>query len=297
MKKIPVVIFCYNRPDKIKKLLRCIKNNRDYKNYKYFFFCDGPKSDQDKKKCDEVLKIVKNFRIKNKNIIKNKINFGLSQNVIKGISKVFQTNKYAIILEDDLYISRNTLKFLSSMLIKYKNHNGIGSISAYSYLHNFDKIENNLYLVQRHCSWGWATWKNVWDNINWNNYRINKKNFSNGGFDLWLLLEGQKKNLINSWAIRFNLYCHNNNLKCIMPRFSFINNLGFDENGTHTKKNFFRKNILNIKRININHLMKQKPYESNIISKKIKFMHKPSIKLIIKLVLNFFQSNIENTKI
>ena len=288
MKKIPIVIFSYNRPDKIKKLLGCIKKNQDYKNYNYFFFFDGPKTNQDIKKCNDVLKIIKNFKIKNKQIKKNIFNIGLSQNVIQGLSKVFQTNKYAIILEDDLFISSNTLAFLSSMLIKYKNRNDIGSISAYSYIHNFDKIENNLYLVSRHCSWGWATWKNIWENINWNNYKIKKENFSNGGFDLRLLLEGQKKNLINSWAIRFNLHCHNNNLKCIMPRFSFVNNLGFDENGTHTKKNFFRQNILNLKKINVKRLIKIKPYENNFISKKIKFMHKPSIKLIAKLILKFF---------
>ena len=183
MKKIPVAIFCYNRPDKTESLLKEIERNQDYKDYNYYFFCDGPKYKQDNKKCDEVLKIVKNFKIKSKRIKKNKINLGLSKNIIGGISFVFKTNNYAIILEDDLSISRNTLKFLSTMLLKYKNDKNVGSISAYSYIHNFNKIKNKLYLIPRHCSWGWATWKKVWVKIRWNNYEIKKKNFSNGGYE------------------------------------------------------------------------------------------------------------------
>ena len=288
MKKIPVAIFCYNRPDKTKNLLREIERNQDYKNYKYYFFCDGPKYKEDIKKCDEVLKIVKKFKIKFKSKKKNKINFGLSKNIIGGISFVFKTNNYAIILEDDLLISRNTLKFLSTMLLKYESNKNIGSISAYSYIHNFDQIKNRLYLISRHCSWGWATWKNVWMKIKWNNYEIKKKDFSRGGYDLGLLLEGQKKKLINSWAIRFNLFCHNNNLKCIMPRYSFVNNLGFDDSGTHTKKSYFRKNVLKLKKINLKTLVNQKPSENEIISNKIRYMHKPSVKLLIKLIFRYF---------
>ena len=297
MKKIAVVIFCFNRADKTRRLLREIERNQNYKDYHYYFFCDGPKNKEDISKCSEVFEIVKGFKIKFKNIKKNKNNLGLSKNIIDGMNFVFKTNNYAIILEDDLSLSRNTLKFLSTMLLKYENNKNIGSISAYSYLHNFDHIKNKLYLVSRHCSWGWATWKNVWKKIKWNNYDIKKHNFSKGGYDLNLLLEGQKKNLINSWAIRFNLFCHNHDLKCVMPRYSFINNLGFDDTGTHTKKSYFKNNTLIIKKIDLKKLVNQKPSEDEIISSKIKYMHKPSIKLIIKLIFKFFQPGVKNNHI
>ena len=100
---------------------------------------------------------------------------------------MFKKNKSAIILEDDLFIAKNTLIFLSTMLKKYEKTNLIGSISAYSYIHNLQNINNNLYLIPRHCSWGWGTWRRVWTKVKWNDYRIKKKSFSNGGFDLNLL--------------------------------------------------------------------------------------------------------------
>lgn len=73
-----------------------------------------------------------------------------------------------------------------------------------------------------------------------------------------------------------------------MPRYSFINNLGFDESGTHTKKSYFKNNILRIKKINLKNLVNQKLSENQIVSNKIKYMHRPSVKLLIKLIFNSF---------
>jgi hypothetical protein len=73
-----------------------------------------------------------------------------------------------------------------------------------------------------------------------------------------------------------------------MPRYSFINNLGFDESGTHTKKSYFKNNILRIKKINLKNLVNQKLSENKIVSNKIKYMHRPSVKLLIKLIFNSF---------
>ena len=73
-----------------------------------------------------------------------------------------------------------------------------------------------------------------------------------------------------------------------MPRYSFVNNLGFDDSGTHTKKSYFRNNVLKLKKINLKTLVNQKPSENEIISNKIRYMHKPSVKLLIKLIFRYF---------
>ena len=40
------------------------------------------------------------------------------------------------------------------------------------------------------------------------------------------MLKAQKLKLINSWAIRFNLFCYNNNLLSLAPRYSIVQNNG-----------------------------------------------------------------------
>jgi hypothetical protein len=57
----------------------------------------------------------------------------------------------------------------------YEKADFIGSISGYSYIHNFRNIKNNLYLIPRHCSWGWGTWRRVWTKVKWNHYNIKRK--------------------------------------------------------------------------------------------------------------------------
>ena len=39
MKFYPIVIFCYNRPNHLKKLLNSIYKNKDFNKYKYYFYC------------------------------------------------------------------------------------------------------------------------------------------------------------------------------------------------------------------------------------------------------------------
>jgi len=56
----PIVIFTYNRPDHLKKLLNSIKKNKNFKKHKFYFFCDGPKNNRNKK---EKIKIEKNILI------------------------------------------------------------------------------------------------------------------------------------------------------------------------------------------------------------------------------------------
>ena len=230
MKNYPIAIFCYNRPDHLKKLFSSILKSENYKKFKFYFFCDGSKENiLDKKKCFSVLKLVKKFNGKKKIIIRNK-NLGLSKNIISGLNYLFKEKKYkaAIVIEDDLEIGFNSLTFLNDSLTFHKTNTKIGSVTAYSYVNNSKKLKSiNNFLTYRHCSWCWGTWSRVWNKINWSNYTLSKfkrRKFTDGGFDLPIMLKAQKLKLINSWAIRFNLFCYNNNLLSLAPRYSIIKN-------------------------------------------------------------------------
>ena len=128
-----------------------------------------------------------------------------------------------------------------------KKDNSLGSVSAHSYLDDFkSKSKFDFYISKRHSSWCWGTWSRVWNDINWNetNYKnhfskkkeVNK--FSEGGKDLNLLLWGNYKKFIDSWAIRFNFFCAKKELKSFQPRLSMIRNDGRDFTGTHEKFSF-----------------------------------------------------------
>lgn len=50
-----------------------------------------------------------------------KNNMGLAKNIILGVTKVLSIKKKAIILEDDILVSENFLKFMNLCLNKYEN--------------------------------------------------------------------------------------------------------------------------------------------------------------------------------
>lgn len=262
-----IVIFAYNRPKHLNRLLSSINLNKIQTNQKILFFCDGPKSTSDKKKINQIKEIIKSSKLKFYKTIFRKKNIGLSKNIIDGVTKSLKFSDKCIVLEDDLIINNKTINYMNKMLKYFEKDRNIGSISAYSYLNYYKKFKkNNFYVSKRHCSWCWGTWRRVWKKIIWNkkNYNSHFKskesldNFSLGGNDLNLLLWGQQNQYIDSWAIRFNFYCSQNKLDSIQPRYSMVKNEGKDLSGTHErislkkgeKNNFYpkinsRKSVLN----------------------------------------------------
>ena len=297
MNYYPIIIFAYNRPELLKNCLISLKENKNINKHKCYFFCDGPKNLSDKHNIENIKKILNQIKINFKQVVFNKTNKGLASNIIKGVSKILKKNKAAIVVEDDLILAKNAIKFINFFLNKKINDKKIGSVSAYSYLHNtkFD-FQFDCYYSKRHCSWAWGTWSDRWKQIKWDAEYINNhfkekkkiKNFENVGLDLNLLLWAQKKKIINSWAIRFNLNCFNNNLMSLQPRYSLVKNCGFGKNATHQK---FKRND----KIKTFYKINQKFFRKKLIIKfeeeineKIKNTHRKSLRLLFHFWLNKF---------
>tara|TARA_B100000787_G_scaffold168896_1_gene158652 strand:+ start:1324 stop:2235 length:912 start_codon:yes stop_codon:yes gene_type:complete len=290
MNYFPIIIFGYNRPKLLESCLSSLKKYDKLKKHKIFFFCDGPKNDSDKKSIREIKNILNLVDIKFEKKFFLEKNYGLAKNIISGVSKILKKNKAAIILEDDLYLSKNAIPFINFFLNKKKEDKTIGSVSAYSYIHN-EKFtyKFDCYYSKRHCSWAWGTWTDRWKNIKWESTYVAKhfknkndiQNFDEIGQDLNLLLWAQKNNIINSWAIRFNQNCANKKLLSLQPRYSLVRNNGHGKNATHQR---YKKNILikNFFKIRFNFFKKKiKILYNNDINQRIRLMHKKSIRLFI----------------
>ena len=287
----PVIIFAYNRPEHLARLLKSLLKNKSKNFNKLYLFCDGPKNEQDKIKILKIKKIISNTKIKfQKKVFRSK-NIGLSKNIINGVSDVLKKNTSCIVLEDDLVLSNNCIKFMNYFLKKYKNSKNFGSISAHSYLKNFQINKKfNYYITKRHSSWCWGTWARVWKKMEWNKINYNShfksfaelRKFSEGGNDLNLLLWGQYKKYIDSWAIRFNYFCSKNDLISLQPKIGMVKNLGRDFSGTHENFSFRKENNFNfISNLNL------KKSSNRILNRfdidnYIKNSHRRSIRLALK---------------
>jgi len=237
-----VAIFAFNRPNHLKKTLKSLSQNLNANNYDIFIFCDGPKNNSDKKKIKEVRKISKNYgNFKSKKYFFRKANYGLYNSLKYGISKVLKLKKSVIILEDDIITNKYFLNFMFNALNFFNNQKNIGSVTGYSYAN----CDQDMFLSQRHASWGWGTWRHVWDKMKWDNKYIKKymkkknfkKEFNRAGNDMHQLLEEQLDGQIDTMDIIFNFNCFIKKKFCVCPKNSMLYNIGLDGTGIHCKKN------------------------------------------------------------
>ena len=242
----PIVLFTYRRvpKDTIESLLQ---NNLVEKSELYIF-SDGYKNEVDKQDVLDVRKYLKTIDgFKSVKIIEAPNNKGLAKSVITGVSEIINKYEKVVVLEDDLVVSSDFLKYMNETLEFYKNDDRIWSISGYGpKLHCLEDYGKDLYLSPRASSWGWASWKDRWDSVDWDVKNFEslkhdknmKSRFEQGGDDMYKMLELQMLGKIDSWAIR---WCFSQFLQgkyTVYPKKSKIVNDGFsDAKGTHNSGN------------------------------------------------------------
>lgn len=243
---IPVVVFLYNRPEHTKLMLESIFKNEGIQNTKFYFHIDGPKNQFDKLLVDQtqstLISTIKHFAIKNYEFEFKKINKGLACSVIDYTTKLFSSHESLIVMEDDLISSKYFYKYMCNAEKKYRSNQKIWSISGYSPILKYTQlIQKDVYFVGRGSSWGWLTWADRWNSVDWSldKYHLVEKNyfkrlrFNSNGFDLFDMLESYKKSQIDSWAIRWVYSQFLGSMYTVYPKYSYINNIGFDSTGTN----------------------------------------------------------------
>ncbi|MDW8516030.1 glycosyltransferase family protein [Priestia flexa] len=240
----PVVLFVYNRPEHTQYTINALKKNRLAAKTDLFIFCDAPKNPEDTDKVKQVRNIINNVNgFKNISIQYAHSNKGLASSVIKGVSEIINIYGKVIVLEDDLITSSFFLKYMNEALNIYANNEKIWSISGYTPNIKFPTTyEEDVYMTSRGCSWGWATWKERWNSIDWEiesyytfiKSRKKKKMFNEGGNDLTYMLKDQIFKRIDSWAIRWVYNQFIQDKYTIYPTKSLVNNIGTDASGTHS---------------------------------------------------------------
>ena len=124
----------------------------------------------------KVKKYLSNLKYENINVSFRKTNYGLAKNITSGVSKIFKRYEKIIVLEDDLLVSKNFLKFMNDALNFYQNKKKIWHISGWSYdISEINNLNFDNYFLSFPSSWSWATWKNRWKYFNKNPANIIKK--------------------------------------------------------------------------------------------------------------------------
>jgi hypothetical protein len=240
----PLVLFAFNRPLHTKRLLESVAKSSIAKETTLIAYIDSPIEIKDLIPNQEVEKIIKNFLgFKSIVVIRRGCNFGLSKNIIGGITDVLNAWKSVIVLEDDLIVSPNFLEYMNDALNYYENKKNVWHISGYTEYFGSDDLDKSFFWRTMHC-WGWATWADRWqffekntDSLleKFNPSMINNLNLD-GAINFWDQVILNKKNKIDTWAIYWYATIFLNKGLCLNPYVSHVRNTGFDGSGTNCKE-------------------------------------------------------------
>jgi hypothetical protein len=181
------------------------------------------------------------------NVIERDKNLGLANSIIRGVTDLCERYGRVIVLEDDLVLHPQFLAYMNESLEKYKDSPRVFSVTGFNYPVKMLRMPRHYryttYFSYRCHSWGWATWKDRYEKVDFEIRDLDvflkdkkaQKLFNRGGDNLTDMLKLQMAGKIDSWAIRFCYAQFRNDAYCLYPVRSLVHNIGFDTDATHTK--------------------------------------------------------------
>lgn len=233
----PVALFVYNRPWHTEQTLTALKRNARAADTVLYIFADGkkenagPEDAQNIKATREIIRKVTGF--KEVIISEKKINRGLAQSIIAGVTEVVNKHGKIIVLEDDLVVSPYFLEFMNEGLHMYQDVAHVYSVNGFMFPVK-SKLRQTV-LLPYTSTWGWATWKDRWsafseemegkELIRKNPYLTAK--FNLGDYKYTDMLNYGN----NSWGIKWYFSVFKRNGLNVYPTQTLVNNIGFDGSG------------------------------------------------------------------
>ncbi|MBO1926326.1 hypothetical protein J3998_01945 [Thiomicrorhabdus sp. 6S2-11] len=244
MTKVPVALIFFARPDVLERTFAAI---RHAKPKQLFLIQDGPREGKqtDLEKIKECRSIVENVDW-DCQVYRNysDVNLGCGGRVSSGVTWAFEHVDRLAIIEDDCVPSEGFFTFCHDLLENYKDDERIDMISGMNNLGVYDEIQNDYLFAQEGSIWGWATWKRVWDKIDF------EMNEFNDPHTLKLLKEHRGQSFINdyesfkhrlhhgdkmsSWSLQRGLNMFLNSGLIIVPKKNLITNIGLAEDGANS---------------------------------------------------------------
>lgn len=240
----PICLFLYNRPEHTRKTLYKLQEAEGAKESLLFIFCDGPKEGatyQEKVNIQDVRTLADQITGFHKiTVNKQATNIGLANSIILGVTTVIQEYGRVIVLEDDHLVHKDFLKYMNFYLKEYEKEEKvmhIGGFARNSYLQFFLK---RVYLTQYMDCGGWATWADCWEKLITdfniiddelrNKHFFNRFNFSKLDYHNYF---EPNRNGLKTWAIFWYFTIAYYHGLCVMPKYSYVKNIGNDGSGSN----------------------------------------------------------------
>ena len=240
----PVLFLIFNRPETTQQVFSAIKKAKPPRLY---IAADGPRSDypNESENCEIARSVATNvdWDCEVKTLFRER-NLGCGLAVTSAIDWFFEQESEGIILEDDTKPSEQFFKFINFGLSKYRDDRNIGSICGYNPLDPKPEKNDRIIISNYPSLWGWGTWKRGWENYSLKTdshylYKLTTiyRHIKHLRYTMYILsiLRSVEKGEIDTWCAQFGLMFSKYQYKVVYPPINLIENIGFGDQGTHTK--------------------------------------------------------------
>ena len=238
MKKLPCVVFAFNRPRKLNRVLKSLKNQHLDQ---LILFVDGPRNNKDERlveKCRIIGQKIDWVKTELHYWPENRGLFGLPDN----IRLVLEKYPWAVFVEDDCLPMPGFYELMRQALVRYETEKQVFSIGGYQYINPeyFDDYPYSFISTLRFTCWGWATWSDRWTSIQplvdrYDQLFDNLKNIPDVvGQDVPKVARAMASGgAEESWAVKVGLATLDLKMVHLLPTRGVIRNIGQDRRGVH----------------------------------------------------------------
>lgn len=244
----PILLITFNRPQHTQKVLEAIIAAHPQDLY---VFQDGARVNNmsDTEKCSEVRLVVESMVGSREITLHTNYsdkNLGCGPGPATAITWFFQNVESGIILEDDCVPHPDFFPYCEELLERYKDDERIGFVGGANYGYKVISDASYSFSSGHHQTWGWASWRRVWNEFDYYLKDIDSKAFNRiikkyykslRQREYWnRIFEVVKKDQIGNscWDYQFYFSNWKSGRLALCPEVNLVQNVGDGIDATHT---------------------------------------------------------------
>jgi hypothetical protein len=242
MATTPVAFFAYNRPRHAERALAALARCEAGNQFEFHFFADGARSPADATQVELTRERLRAWAPHfGARLTERPANSGLARSIAEGVSALCALHGRVVVVEDDLVVSPDFLRFMRAALDRYANEPRVMQVGGCT-LSPPTGLEAHAFLLPITTSWGWGTWERAWNKFEWNPSDVSKmkadvawtQRFNFGGAYAYTdMLDARLAGRNDSWAILWWYAVARELGLVVYPARNLVWNGGFDGSGVH----------------------------------------------------------------
>lgn len=241
-RKTPIALFAYNRPQHLELALGSLARCDRLDECDLHIFSDGPKSPKQATAVEASRRIGRDWANRlGAEVVERSENCGLSRSVVAGVTELSESYGRVIVLEDDLIVTPDFLKYMIQSLDRYRDEPQVLQISGYMFPVQYSPC-SDVFFLPLTTTWGWATWDRAWRIFDWEATGSREKladpqvrwRFNlDDSYPYTTMLKDRLKGRNDSWGILWWWAVFSVGGLVLHPKQSLVWVGGWDRSGTH----------------------------------------------------------------